>query len=345
MNEKINIESNIKYSTLIILILGGIGFSFLSYYLTSKSLEADYPQIAGLILGLFFGVFGLLSIISIWQLNKYEFDGERLIVKSIFNTPKTTIYTNSIRSYNEIDKENKHIKWKDLTIFTDRHKIKISSSTISNYHKLKSALTKGIERDEHSEKLWLYKVNKRYGVGFIIIGLLFSIGMLNIYSNHNKEITSDEISIIIGTVSDTLEIDRKNSSKWINLKIKEHPEYVFEISGIRFEASLSNEIVNEIFPGDKIKLSILTDTYQKKITKTKELTFIDKSVNYHFITTNGLSKDGKDYLLLETINQEHKIDSKGWGFWVLLLVGVSILSSGVYLITRKMPAANTVYSK
>ena len=212
MNKPIEIKTKTKLSTLIILILGGIGSCFLSYYLTSKSLESEYPQIAGLVLGLFFGAFGLLSIFSIWQLKKYDFDGEKLTVKSIFNTPKKVIYVRDIKSYNEIEKENKSGKWNDLTIFTDKQKEKISSSTISNYQQLKRALTKGIQRDEYSENLWSYKVNKRFGIGFIIIGLLFSIGMLKVYSKKDLEIQPEQLTTIKATVTETPEIDRRKSS-------------------------------------------------------------------------------------------------------------------------------------
>lgn len=340
MNKPINIETKTKFSTLIILILGGIGFCFLSFYLTSISLEAEYPQIAGLILGLFFGAFGLLSIFSIWQLKKYDFDGEKLIVKSIFNTPKKVIYVRDIKSYKEIEKENKSGKWKDLTIFTDRQKEKISSSTISNYFQLKSALTKGLIRDEYSESLWLYKVNKRFGIGFIIIGLLFSFGMLNVYLKKDIEIQSNQLTTLTGTISETPKIDRRKSSRWINLKLVEYPKFNFKISGIRFHAAYSNAIVAELKASNQIELDILKDTYDKKISRTKELTFIDKTVNYNQITVNGLRKDDRVYLRLENINTEQKEDSTGLGFWILLTLGIGITLNGIYLITRKKPAAN-----
>jgi hypothetical protein len=343
MNKPIDIKTKTKLSTLIILILGGIGFCFLSYYLTSKSLESEYPQIAGLVLGLFFGAFGLISIFSIWQLKKYDFDGDKLIVKSIFNTPKKVIYVRDIKSYNEIEKENKSGKWNDLTIFTDRQKEKISSSTISNYQQLKRALTKGIQRDEYSESLWSYKVNKRFGIGFIIIGLLFSIGMLKVYSKKDLEILPEQLTTIKATITETPEIERRKSSRWINLKLEEYPKFNFKISGIRYHAANSNEIVAEIKANDQIELDILKDTYDKKISQAKDLTFIDKTVNYNQITVNGLRKEGKIFLLLENINKEQKEDSTGYGFWILFTVGIGITLTGIYLITRKKPAANNGY--
>lgn len=341
MNKPINIETKTKLSTLIILIFGGIGLCFLSYYLTSVSLDSEYPQIAGLVLGALFGVFGLLSIFSVWQMKKYEFDGDKLIVKSIFNTTKKIIYKNDIISYNEIQKETESSKWKDLTIFTSKRKEKISSFTISNYHELKVALTRGIDRNEYSEKLWAYKVHKRFGIGFIILGLSFLIGMLSVYSEKDREIIPDQLTTITVTIVKTPEIERRKSSRWIDLKVEEYPNFTFEIDGIRFHASDSDEIVTDLKARDRIELDILKDTYLKKISQTKDLSFLDKTVNYSFISVNGLRKDGKVYLKLEDINQEHKEDSVGFGFWTFLLVGIGITTSGIYFTTRKRPAAPT----
>lgn len=345
MSNPINIKSKTRFSFLIILVIGGIGFCLISYYLISSSLEYEFVQITELIFGLFFGAFGLLSISVIWFLKKYEFDGEKLIVKSIFNTPKKAIYVKDIKSYNEIEKENKSGKWKDLTIFTDRHKETISSSNISNYYQLKSALTKGLIRNEYSERLWSYKVNKRFGIGFIIFGLLFSIGMLKVYSKKDIEIQPEQLTTLKATITKTPEIERRKSSRWINLKLEEYPKFNFNISGIRFHASNSSAIVAEIKANDQIELDILKDTYEKKISQTKDLTFTDKTVNYNLITVYGLRNEGKTYLRLKKINHEHKKDYSGIGFWIFLSLGIAIFSFGIYLITRKKPAANNVHKQ
>ena len=109
---------------------------------------------------------------------------------------------------------------------------------------------------------------------------------------------------------------------------------------IRFHAANSSAIVAEFKANDQIELDILKDTYDKKISQTTDLTFIDKTVNYNQITVNGLRKEGKPYLRLENINKEQKEDSTGYGFWILFTVGIGITLSGIYLITRKKPAAN-----
>lgn len=333
MNKPIIIETRTKFSTLILLILAALFFGFLSYYLTSKSFESEYPQIGSLIIGLFFGVFGLASVFSILLLKNYHFDGKKLIVKSIFNITKKVIYVKDIKNYNEIEKENKYVKWKDLTIFTNKQKEKISSLSIPNYYQLKSTLTKGVKRDEYSESFWAYKVNKRYGIGFVIFGLLFTSAMINNYSNRELKIQPEELTTIIAFIVETPEIEDGR----INLRIADYPKFKFHISGVRFSASYANSIVTEIKAKDKIEIDIFKDICDKKLIKSKALTFKDKTVNYEFITVNGLRKGSRSYLSLEDINVEHYKDSTGFGFWIFLTAGIGIALSGVYVLIRNRP--------
>jgi hypothetical protein len=113
--------------------------------LTKVSLNSEYPQIAGLVLGGIFGLIGILSFFSLLMFETLEVDNEKLIVKSILHYPKKTIYLNDIISYNEIEKENKSGNWFDLTVFTETGNHKISSSLIKNYHHFISCLFKKTE--------------------------------------------------------------------------------------------------------------------------------------------------------------------------------------------------------
>jgi hypothetical protein len=346
MTTQQTIKSTLKISTIVILTLGGIGMLFLCYYLTTVSLNSEYPQIAGLVLGSLFGVIGLFSILSLLTFETLEVDNEKLVVKSILQYPKKIIYLRDIISYNEIEKENKSGKWFDLTIFTQTGKYKISSSVISNYHQFKPILTKGKLRNTHSENLWQYKTTKYWGTAFIIIGSLFLFGFWNIYNNRDNEILPQQLTTIKVTVSNDLEIDRRKSSRWVNIKTKEFPTFVFELTGNSFYAANSQQFVDNVGKEDKIEIDILTDTYEKKLTKTKPLTFWDKTVNYHLIGVFGLRDKNQTYMTLDALNAEHKSDSTSWGFWLFVLVGLGITGSGIYFVTaNKKPAANSTLPK
>lgn len=337
VKKRVRVEAKSNISNFIILIIGGIFFGVISYFLTSDSLNQEYPQLPGLILGVIFGIFALISMSSIWFISEYEIEGNMLIVKSIFKTTKKSIHLKDVKSYTEIEKENKLSKWKDLTIYTDKQKLTISSGTNSNYRKIKSTLTRGKRRDRYAEKLWAYKIDRRWGIVSMIFGTLFTLLMLNIYSNGDNKIYPNQLTTLKGTISAPLKIGSSKGSRWVNLKINEHQKFAFNISGISSRAARTNEIVSEITKGAKVEFEILTEDYEKKISKTKELTFMDKSVNYRMISVYGLRKNSKIYLSLDRINREHKSDSDGFGFWVLLIVGIGFIMTGLVLFFKKRP--------
>jgi hypothetical protein len=230
MKTEKTVKSNLKISTILILVFGGIGMLSLGYYLITISLNSEYPQIAGLIFGSFFGLVGLISLLSLLILETLELDNEKLVVRSLLKFPRKTIYLHEIVSYCETEKEIKSGKLFDLTIFTQTESYTISSSTISNYQEFKPNLIKGKPRNTHSEDLWQYKKTKYFGIAFIIIGSLFLYGFWNIYNNKDKVILPEELTTMKFTVTNELEIDRSKSSRWVNIKTKEYPDFIFELS-------------------------------------------------------------------------------------------------------------------
>ncbi len=325
------IESKISFTAFLILLLGGIGFCVLSYNIISNAFYSDYPQVDDLIIGLSFGIIGSLCMLSVWSLKKYEFDGEKLVIKSILNTTKKIIYLRDIIGYNEIEKENKYVQWTDLTIFTKKTKEKISSSTVSNYNLLKTELTKNIERDFNSETNWSYRVQRRYGIGFVLTAILFLIASLYTYSNKDVIIKPTDLTTITATISENPKIEKGRSSRTINLKLKEYPKYKFKISGVRFEIAESYAIISELNVNDKIEVDILTDTFEKKVSKKKPLTFLEKSINYSQIKVNGLRRNEKIYLRLDDINYKETKSSKS-EFLIFLIIGMANLFIGFYLL-------------
>jgi len=92
--------------------------------------------------------------------------------------------------------------------------------------------------------------------------------------------------------------------------------------------------------------TILKDTYEKKLIKTKPLTFWDKTINYNLIAICGLRDNNQTYLTLNDLNNEKKSDSTSWGFWLFIIVGLGITSSGIYLLfVNRKPAANSTLPK
>lgn len=176
--------------------------------------------------------------------------------------------------------------------------------------------------------MWSIKVNRRFGVGFAIFGFLFISLMVKIYFDRKSVITNDQIRTISSQLVHQLEIERtspKSVSKVIKIKLADYEDFTFDIGGHSFNATDTRKLLNEVKNGDIIELDIKLETFEKKITKTRALTFFDKSVNYHFIPVYGLRKGNSEYLELKDYNIEHKEDSTSLGFWILVLVGLGIM--------------------
>ena len=77
------------------------------------------------------------------------------------------------------------MKWKDLTLFGNNFKYKISSTTYSNYPELRKVITRGLKRNKKSEIEWNRKNGFYYGIGFLIFGIIVCLWLT---------ITSKEIS-------------------------------------------------------------------------------------------------------------------------------------------------------
>ena len=148
------------------------------------------------------------------------------------------------------------------------------------------------------------------------------------------------------TISNEPKIDKRKSSRWVNIKTNEYPTFVFELAGNSFYAANSQQFVDNVGKEDTIEIDILTDTYEKKLIKTKPLTFWDRTVNYNLITICGLRDNNQTYLTLNDLNNEKKSDSTSWGFWLFIIVGLGITSSGIYLLlVNRKPAANSTLPK
>ncbi len=347
MTESQTIKSKLQISTVLILIVGGVIFIIGGCFIATRSLQEEYPQIIGIAIGLLFGLFGLISIFSVFFIDRYVLKNEKLVVKSIFEFPKKVIYIKDIVSYNEIEKQNKSGKWKVLTIFTKHHKVKISSSIVSNYSLFKDRLIKNKSRNEYSERLWGYRVMYRYGLGFLAVGFVFVLLFSKIYLTPYKDILTDQLTLVIGTVSEDLKInnDGRKRAKSIRIMLDEYPGFIFHISGTSFYASDSKGIISNIFSGDEIQIDILSETNSKKLTRTEVLTFWDKTIGYKNIEIFGLRKGNREFLKLKSINKEHKNSSTYYATWIFLIIGLTSITTGISYIIKKKPAANSKYNQ
>jgi len=340
------ITSQIKKSNLLILIIGGIGMLLASFFLIKNSISDEYVQIVGLILGGIFGFAGIGCLGVIPFIENLIFENEKLKIFSITGRLKREISLSEIKSYKEIEKENKNSKWKDFTIFTKDSKYVISSSLHSNYEILKKKLIKGKKKNSYAEKMWHYKMGRRYGIGFSIVGILFLMFFGRMYLKKDLDISAEMLVKIEGKVINDVEIKKsgkRNRSRSIEIGLEEYSKFKFKLGGNGLNATRVNSLLKNVQKGDRIEAEILKDQFQKKISKEVPLGFWDKSFNYRIIGIYGLNDEQNNYFDLNQFNRNKKSGRNSWAMYLLLGFSFFMLGYGIYeLIKNKKPAANRV---
>jgi len=318
------IQSKPNVFIVIIITLGIIGFSALSYFLISNSLSADYPQIAGVLIGSLFGLFALLALLVLIRFNQLLITPTHLHINYFWGTSRKIIPLKEISSYIDIKDESikhKTNKFNSLFIFYKGRKYKIESSAYSNYQEIRRALIKGKAKNKNYLKLRKKRMNK---IGAIVTGIFSLLILLFCYHSflHKDDIISkNSLSKIKGTIINKAEIKKGSKGKRsIKIKLKEYPKFSFTINGISYKATHKQKYISNVSIGDSLFIDVLTDEYQKKILQNEKLSFWDKSINYHFIGIFAFKDTNNTYLSLIESNNYRKKDAN-W-IWLILVFGL-----------------------
>lgn len=336
MNDQVKIKSDNSFLFYFcILLFGGMGMIFGCYKLILISLNEEYPQILGLIIGGILGIIGTLSIYSIYKLDKLFIFKEYLEIKSIFGNTKRIIHLDKIITWTEIEKRNKYLTWTDLTLYTEQNKYKFTSSYYNNYTEIKNVLVKGKPRDSQKQNNWQRRNNFYYAIGFSILGSLFLYGAVRQFQKKDIEINSSQLQTITDKIiSEPTIYKGSKGSRSIKIKLNSFPTFRFEISGYGYQACYAGDYIENVKLGDTIKLDILKDQYKMKLSKEKPLGFWDKSINYSQISVYGLRFKNYTYLDLNDYNKEIRNQSP-FGIWVFGIMGLGFILFGIYTFKLK----------
>jgi len=210
------------------------------------------------------------------------------VIKSILGFKKRTIYISDIVTWTEIKKENKHIIWSDLTIYTSKSKYVILSSIYTNYPAIKKAITKGIKRDLERQDNWQVNNSKQLGLICIVVGLFFLFLASNSYKNLT-EIKQIEITTLKQKIVSKIEIlTGSKGSKSLKIKLQQYPDFDFQVIGSAYSAALIDKFISNVKTGDTLLVDIKKDEFRMKLTKEDRLGFFDKMIDYKFILVYGL---------------------------------------------------------
>ncbi|MCF1193112.1 hypothetical protein LRR18_16100 [Mangrovimonas sp. AS39] len=193
------IISKPKLLSILILIIGGFLATIFGIFMIIKGIEKHGP----LIIGIPFFAIGLYSLYWVLNYDILKISNGKLIFKSITGLTKKTISLSELKSYTEIEKENAklknevgYMKWKDLTLYGDNFRYKISSTSYTNYKELRNELTKGLKRNLQAEIKWQNNNLTYIGLGQILFGLFIGFWFWQV----TKDSLTDKIMTLLISV-------------------------------------------------------------------------------------------------------------------------------------------------
>ncbi len=328
-----------KLSTIVILIFGVIGFSFLASFFLKAMLSHRYLQILDLT---FFLLGSSLAICSLYYLLKNELlivENKKLIIISFFGLQRKEFFLTELISYTAIEKANKYINWEDLDLYFKSGKVRITSSNfkVTDYYNIKSLITRGTKANQKEVSKWSNRIQSQYGIAFIIIGIIFSLLFIN-QNNRGIKIIDGVSSIqFTGTLKQKTNIvSNRHNKKSIVLSLSEYPYFTFKLDGPEFKALDKDEFLKKVNNGDKITIKIWKDQYDKKISESSSLTFADKHFNYHRIEILGIAKDSEDFMPQDLVNYYREKFHTKFNFYTLMVIAMLITGFGIYLVLKAL---------
>lgn len=188
------------------------------------------------------------------------------------------------------------------------------------------------------DKWKLFRKFSRY-IPFLVAIVFFVIAG-RLYHGNETPSNAEYVEIYL-TQTNPSKVERVKSSKYISIAAQEFPKYKFQVQGVAFENMYSDYYVRNVKPGDTLVAMISQDSYNKKIAQTEPLTFIDKTVNYHFISVYGLKHGNIDLLSTSDYEFAKESDSK-LGVIIFIGVGLFLLYTQYRLLKEKNKIIETV---
>lgn len=255
-----------------------------------------------------------------------------MVLSYIFGYSKT-IDRSTITAWKEKQYSTKYNSYSKLILYTNKGKIRIPSSGYSNFNLLSEALIRGKKEIPNNTKVLTSsekkKDDKKVALVFIVIASGFFAWAIYDGTKKVVEMSPLDLAFITDAVSEKPYIVGGKGSHYIRIKLKNYPNFNFDVDGVAYKATAATDFVNNTEVGDTITLDIKLEEYEKKIERSKQLNYLDKSDNYAFISVYGLSDKDYFYLSLVDYNAKKKSDDK-IGFWGAIIAGLFFVGAAIY---------------
>lgn len=313
-------KKDISYYFILVVSIGCI---VSSYFIFVDTFKYEYPQFGVILIGSLVGFFGLFAFYScLNQKTIYVFD-DFIELTAVLFFKKIKIQKSDIISWSEFDRSHKKDTRFVLYLFTDSQKFSFDSTVYHNYDSLKIDIITNSKRNTDYEENWKPKLIKKLFVALSIIGLVL------LFFSYKNRTEIDQISnrksyieIEPKMISKVEIIKRRKKTRYINLNLKDFPEFEFRLY------TITPELIRDLKKGDLVKCYILKEDYQKKLLKETELTFYDKYFGYYGIDVLGLTKNNTTYIKIDS-SIKKEISNSNFNFWIQFYSGIILLLMGI----------------
>jgi hypothetical protein len=280
-------------NTLIAMGMGG----FLVHNAVSKS----PVDVFTLVFGVLSASGALLFVWALLKLNNYLIYADRVEVFSVFGTHRYTVLLSNIESWTEEERKNEGKKWMVLTAYSEAGNINISN-TRPGYEAIKALLTTGKPNAKPQAKSGLQISQASMGYPLMALGVVLLIIAVVTFRFCIKPVLPANLTAITYpiTTKPTWAGGGENRSE-LSLKVDKYPDFYFSVPS---EAQPDSAwlFMDSVRKNDMVTIEIPTDDYEKKLSKTRPITFLDMNMNYHHIPVLGLTLKGRNYASLNAYN-------------------------------------------
>ena len=259
MNKRPSFKSQRSISYLLLLLFVGIGGVVAGFYLIEPAFKETYVDFTTIIVGGSIGLIGFLALFQVTAFKSFEVYKNKILIK-YFVGFTNTIDRSNIKSWQEFQ----YNSWDKLVLKTNSEKIKIRSYKYNNYEFLKFNLIYGKTLEESSNGNGKSKGknedHKDAAILNLIIASCFFIGSFFLYNKKDEKMSTLDLATISGVVLENHLFEHSS----LQIKLKEYPEFKFNISGVTFSSTSITDYMNNTNVGDSIYLDIKLDECEKK---------------------------------------------------------------------------------
>lgn len=328
--DQYRVDSEFNKVRLFVFGIGSIWFFAIAAYLLFLLFTENHFSFTALLILLPL-LFSLWCFRKVVASEKLLIENDVLKIKSIFGRVKRSIPLSEMQAYGEVDRKNKGMSWKELTLFAIPDNYVVSSSLYNNYGLIKEIVIEG--KPDHTSAMdrMLEDERKREGVFVALFGLAFVLGALIYwFANQPTPISAEDLITKQFTLKRDLNFrDRevslpKLSPEFPLMKFVEIPQHLFKLDTRSLREGVQ-KIDVRVPKGETLEVELLEKDYQRIVEATPNGEVGKKEIIYVY----GIRLPENQFLTIDDFKEQKHSRENLWLMILVLFFGLVFLIAGL----------------